>query len=360
MRRWVKITIPSVLLAAAVILCAVRWQAWFVMPEEPQWTGDTIEYAFPAPITNNQSPITNPQSPITNHQSPIINHQLPITFLVLGDIHSNLSREDYNLLAQRVPNADAVIQTGDWLERGQFYYQQQLFREWTNSDLNGLPVIVCPGNHEYSKGLGSTLSPVWQETFQNPKSSISNLQSSIDSLPFERGAGGVSTNPPSPSIDGVHYYVDFPSLRLIVIDTNPIDRIVEMTRLLTWVRQAMYEAGDRFVVVLMHHPVISAAKGRFNPAVYGTFRLALSKADLVISGHDHLYMRKGPFVVMNTAGPAKQPRTKLTADVKYALPVYGVLTIDQSPITNHQSSMEFRVYRLDNGEILDSLHVSHD
>lgn len=318
MRRWVKITIPSIMLAAAAIVCAVRWQAWFVTPDEPQWTGDTIEYTFPSPV-----------HPITHS---------PLTFLVLGDIHSNLTREDYNLLAQRVPQADIVLQTGDWLERGQFYYRQQLLREWTNSALNGLPVVVTPGNHEYSKGFCAALAPAWEETFLNHDTLFAD----------------------TPYVDGVNYYLDFPSLRLIVIDTNPLDRIMEMTRLVTWVRQALYTAGDRFVVVMMHHPVISAAKGRFNPAVYGAFRLALSQADLVLAGHDHLYMRKGPFVVLNTAGKPKQPRTKLAADVKYALPVYGVLTIDQSAISNQQSSMEFRVYRLDNGEILDSLHVSHD
>jgi predicted phosphodiesterase len=310
MRKWVKITIPVVLLAAAVIVCAVRWQAWFGMPDEPVWTGDTIEYVFPSPTTNDQ---------------------LPTTFLVLGDIHSNLTRDDYDLLAQRVPDANAVIQVGDWMDRGQFYYRQLLLREWTNSQLFGLPVIACPGNHEYTKGFRKTLSQAWAETFYSPSAT---------------------------GIQGVNYYIDYPQLRIIVLDTNPLKHIVDCTRLLTWLRQAMYSAGDRYIVVLMHHPVFSVAKRRFNPGVYATFRHALSQADLVLCGHDHNYMRRTPFVMLNTAGKNKPQRESLKAELATTEPVYGVLKI--SNLNSQISILNLSVYRLSDGALIDSIDVKHD
>ena len=305
MKKWIKYIFITLLLAGCVVLCAVRWQAWFGMPAEPKWTGDTIHYAFPHPITDDRS---------------------PLTILVLGDIHNRLTRDDYNLLAARVPDVDFIVQTGDWLDRGQEYYYQLLLREWTASELYGTPVIACPGNHEYSKGLHKTLSPAWQEAF------------------------GEQSN----------YVLDVQNIRFIVMDTNPLLRIVDLTRELTWLRNAMYSAGDKFIVVVMHHPVLSPGKGRFNPLVYATYRHALGEADLVLAGHDHSYMRHTPFVVLNTAGKSKPQHLGFIADQTDTVPVYGVLSLQPSAFRNKPSQMELRIFNLENGELIDSLYVKHD
>ena len=299
MRKWFKIVFWTLLLAGGVVLCAVRWQAWFGMPPEPKWTGDTIHYTMPCPTTQ-------------------WSDSAGLTILILGDIHNHLTRADYDTLAARVPDVDVIAQTGDWLDRGQEYYYQLLLREWTASALYGKPVIACPGNHEYSKGLHKTLSPVWQEAF------------------------GEESN----------YYIDFPTMRFIVIDTNPLVRLVNITRTLTWLREAMYTAGDRYIVVMMHHPVLSPGKGRFNPLVYAAFRHALGEADLVIAGHDHSYMRHTPFVVLNTAGKPKPQHLGFPADATDTLPVYGVLTAE--------AGLRLTIHRLDDGMAIDSLYVNHD
>lgn len=310
MKRWIKYIVIFALLAGGVILCAIRWQAWFGMPNEPQWTGDTLHYTFPFFDRD-----TTPEE---------------LEILVLGDIHNRLKREDYDTLAARLPYIDGIAQSGDWMDRGQDYYYQLLLREWTHSALYGTPVIVAPGNHEYSKGLHRTLSPVWENAFAHP----------------HNGPKGVP---------GAHYYVDFDQVRFIVIDTNPLDRLVYLTRTLTWLRQAMYTASGRFIVVIMHHPVLSVAKGRFNSLIYATFRHALGEADLVIAGHDHSYMRKGCFVVSNISGNPKQQHFRYTPDVTATEPVYGVLRV-----SNLKSQMQFTVYRLEDGALIDSLYVKHD
>ena len=324
MRKWIKISVWTLLLAAGITVCLIRWQAWFGMPDEPRWTGDTISYSFRLPVTDNPSPVTDNPS--------------PLTILILGDIHSQLRQADYDTLAARVPEADVVAQVGDWMERGQNYYRLLLLREWAPSQLSQLPVITCPGNHDYSKGLRKTLSPVWEETF----------------LPV--------TGNPSPvtrltTVPGATYYIDFPQLRFIALDTNPLDHLVHLTRTLTWLRQAINTADGRFVVVMMHHPIFSAAKGRFNLPIYAALRHALGDVDLVISGHDHLYQRsKNSFVVLNTSGRPKQPQTLLPVDNASDQPAYGVLKIDQSPISN----LTFTVHRLSDGAVIDSLYVKHD
>ena len=281
MKRWVKILIPSLLLTVGVVICILRWQAWFGMPAEPQWTGDTIDYVFPTFAQDTVPGFVHSEDGWLDTVSP-----LSLDLILLGDIHNRLSREDYDSLAARVPEADAVVQVGDWMHRGQNYYRQLLLREWTASRLCGLPVINCPGNHEYSKGIRKTLSPVWSETFPQP------------------------CNGPE-GVPGKHYYVDFRHLRYIVIDSNPLVRLVYLTRTLTWLREAMSTAGDRYVVVMMHHPVLSVAKGRFNSLIYATFRHALSEVDLAVAGHDHSYMRRTPFVVLNASGKGKEQQHDL-------------------------------------------------
>lgn len=303
MRKWVYIVSASILLAAGAVICAVRWQAWFVIPDEPHWTGDTLQVTFRTPDSENDS---------------------ISTILVLGDIHSRLTRADYDTLSSRVPEADLVIQVGDWMERGQEYYRQMLLREWTNSALNGLPVIACPGNHEYTKGVHKELSPAWSMTFIHPSN----------------GPVGVP---------GASYWLDIPQMRIIAIDTNPLTHIVYLTRTLTWLREAMYSAGDRAVVVIMHHPVFSTAKGRVNPTIYSTFRYALSQADLVIAGHDHFYARRTPFVMLNTSGKPKKPKAKPHTEVCVSEPVYGVL-----------SNQLLTIHRMSDGIAIDSVYVKHN
>jgi len=322
------------LLAGGIVLCAIRWQAWFGMPAEPQWTGDTIHYTFPSPFV---------LEPVAPDHSPAPAMDSSITVLVLGDIHSKLTRTDYDTLAARVPQADIVAQVGDWMERGQEYYYRLLLREWTNSQLYGLPVIATPGNHEYSKGLCRTLSPVWEEAFTYPHN------------------GPVA-------VPGASYFIDLPSVRFICIDTNPLIRLVYLTRTLTWLRETMNSANGRYIVVMMHHPVLSVAKGRANVLVYCAFRHALGEADLVLAGHDHSYMRYTPFVLLNTAGNPKPQQFGFPAEATDSVPVYGILTVKRSNSAtvcqcnglSGEADLIFTVHRLDDGAQIDSLYVSHD
>lgn len=304
----------TIVLSGLVALCLIRWRAWFEMPPEPEWKGPVRDYVFP--MFEND---TTPQS---------------FDMLVLGDIHSRLTTEDYNTLAERVPQADVIVQVGDWMAWGQNYYYQLLLQEWLPSKLFGMPVIATPGNHEYDKHIFKSCTEPWLHAFQFPKN----------------GPVGVP---------GTSYYMDLPGIRLIAIDTNPIWRIVHLTRTLTWVKRLMRDAGGRYVVVIMHHPVHSAAKGHFNPLIYSTFAHALGRADLVIAGHDHSYMRRNPFIILNTAGNVKPQGGRLHAQKTETCPVYAVVTVQKPLLPDQRPELEFRTYRLSDGQLIDSLYVRH-
>ena len=260
-----------VLLAGGGVLCAVRWQAWFGNPPEPQWTTDTLDCRFRTFAADSLPCFEKTGNGWQDLQSPDT-----LQILLLGDVHNSLSRADYDTLAARNPHLDCYAQLGDYLERGYFYYFQQLCHELSGSVFDSLPLLNCPGNHEYRKGLRRTLTPLWYEAFPQP------------------------ANGPADFV-GTTYYVDFPRLRFIVIDTNGLQALHHFTRVNTWVNRAIQEAGDRFVVVMMHHPVFSCGAGRQNPMIYLTFREPLRHADLVFAGHDHNYSRRLPFVNTNAA-----------------------------------------------------------
>lgn len=325
MKRKIKIAIFILLLAGSTVLCAVRWQAWFGMPEEPEWTGPMQTYQFHTFGKNSVHGFTKTKNGWQNTSTP-----QSLDILIFGDIHNNLHLDDYNRIAQRHPHIDIIAQAGDWLERGQSYYYQALLKEWIPSSLSQLPVINCPGNHEYTKGIHKSLPNEWYSWFPHPQNGTIDHKGSM-------------------------YYIDFPQLRFIVIDTNPLNRIVTLTRTLTWVQDAINTAGDRYVVAMMHHPVFSAAEGRFNPLIYASLRYPLGQTDLTISGHDHTYMRHMPFVVLNTAGKHKDAKQYkyITMDYQAGDAVYSILSfpISQKPI--------LRTYRLSDGHCIDSCYVHH-
>ena len=155
-RRWILISLFLLLLIGGGALCAIRWQAWFGNPAEPQWTADTLDYHFYTFAADSLPGFVQTKDGWQDTQSPDT-----LRILLLGDVHNSLSRADYDTLAARNPHLDCYAQLGDYIERGYFYYFQQLYHELSGSAFDSLPVLSCPGNHEYHKGLRRTLTPLW-------------------------------------------------------------------------------------------------------------------------------------------------------------------------------------------------------
>ncbi len=263
------------LLTGGIVLCVVRWKAWFANPEEPLWEGDTIAYRF---HTFGEETLDGFAKYEGAHSVVWQDLHEPDTlmFLLLGDVHNGIDSAHWAALAQRHPHLDFYAQLGDFIERGYFYYEQQLVSELEGTLFEQLPIVCTPGNHEYRKGVVKRLPDLWYSAFPQPQNG-----------PYR--------------FLGTTFYVDFPDLRLIAIDTNGLQRLSDYTIVNTWVRKALQEAGDRFTVVMMHHPVYSASSRRQNPLVYLTFRRVLQDADIVFAGHDHNYARRLPFIVTNSA-----------------------------------------------------------
>lgn len=240
------------LLAGGATTCAIRWEAWFGNPPEPEWTEPIITHQFNT--FNNDSVLRALQRDT-------------LSFLLLGDIHNSLTNDQMAALSQRHSDVQFWAQMGDWMERPYLCYEQMMYQSLLGTRLDSLPIVAIPGNHEYLKGVVKTLPEKWKIIFPNPQ------------------------NGPARFL-GTTYFVDFPHLRLIAIDTDGLHRMSDYTQVAFWLKKTLREAGDKFTIVMMHHPVYSTAKGRQNPLMWLTFYGAMREADVVFSGHDHNHARR--------------------------------------------------------------------
>lgn len=326
MRRWIGWIFLVCLLAGSAVLCAVRWEAWFGNPAEPEWTEQEINHKF---ITFDNDSVLRALQCDT------------LSFILLGDIHNSLNNKDMMLLTERHPDVQFLAQLGDWMERPYHYYEQMIYQSLIGTGLDSLPVVTIPGNHEYLKGVVKTLPEDWKIIFSNPK------------------------NGPARFL-GTTYFVDFPQVRLIAIDTDGLHRLSDYTQVAFWLKKTLREAGKKFTIVMMHHPVYSTAKGRNNPLIWLAFRDAMREADVVFSGHDHNYARRTehykarfwkkeePTIFIGTNASNKKYPVKKNEKYDYSFsgePVYEYVFITPNTLSIY-------TYKLYSGELIDDVIIS--
>ena len=325
MKRIIGWIIILCILAGGATTCAIRWEAWFGNPPEPEYNEPIIAHQF---ITFDNDSVSNALQRDT------------LSFLLLGDIHNSLTNSDMSLLSERHPDIQFWAQMGDWMERPYMYYEQLMYQSLLGTRLDSLPIMAIPGNHEYLKGVVKTLPEQWKTIFPNPQ------------------------NGPVRFL-GTTYYVDFPHLRLIAIDTDGLHRVSDYTQVAFWLKNNLRNAGKKFTVVMMHHPVYSFAQGRSNPLMWLAFHSAMREADVVFSGHDHNYARhtehykarfwkkEEPTIFICTNASIKKYPVKENKKYEASLsgePVYEHIFV--TPNTLHIST-----YTIHSGERIDNVEI---
>lgn len=294
----------AVLVAGLGTLLALRWQVWFVEPEAPEWKGTKKNLSFHC--FGNETVPGFTQDSLGSWQDTIGSDTLCI--LVLGDVHNQLTHEQYQRIMTDNPLIDCYAQLGDWVERGQTYYIQQLYAELDSTDLMRLPLLNCPGNHEYHKGIKRTINEGWTKDYHHPNNGP---------IGFE----------------GTTYYVDFTSVRWISINTAGLYWLHDYTRVSRWAHEAVRNAGNRKVIVAMHHPIYSSSKGRFYGWNWLMFWYPLKEADMVFTGHDHNYTRWQNYVCLTSTRKNKIHKNTHNADCTYSgEPLYSLVYISHGEL----------------------------
>lgn len=199
---------------------------------------------------------------------PLVNDTL--RFLYIGDVQDPIGTESdslFSILRDKSLKYDFIAFAGDQIERPMDKYWDIWYKSlggWAGTT----PLINVAGNHEYIKGLNKTLDERWVAQHNYP------------------------TNGPK-DFKGKSYYVDFPLMRMIMIDSNIIqwpDAVIQHSN---WLKETLESAIQPWKVVMFHHGVHSVREGRSNVLMHHIFKSILEDggADLVLQGHDHAYSR---------------------------------------------------------------------
>ena len=325
MKRIIGWIIILCILAGGATTCAIRWEAWFGNPPEPEYNEPIIAHQF---ITFDNDSVSNALQRDT------------LSFILLGDIHNSLTNTDMSHISERHSDIQFWAQMGDWMERPYLYYEQMIYQSLQGTRLDSLPIVAIPGNHEYLKGIVKTLPEHWKTIFPNPQ------------------------NGPTRFL-GTTYYVDFPQLRLIALDTDGLHRVSDYTQVAFWLKNTLRNAGNKFTVVMMHHPVYSSAQGRSNPLMWLAFHSAMREADMVFSGHDHNYARRTehykarfwkkeePTIFIGTNASIKKYPVK--ENKKYEVSLFGEPVYEYIFVT--PNTLHISTYTIHSGERIDNVEI---
>jgi 3',5'-cyclic AMP phosphodiesterase CpdA len=259
-------------------------------------------------------------------------------FIYFGDVQDTIggtSKQIFDNLYQRYPNADFWACGGDLIEHATDEYWNYLYQS-TDSILAKMPLINATGNHDYLKLLYQLINPRWVNAFVYP-------------------SNGAKT------AIGKSYFIDLPNLRMIVLDTNGIQDSFTLTSQYVWLRRILHTSGNKWKVVMMHHPIYSVRKGRDNTMIRNTFLPLIKKygVQLVLEGHDHNYARyipnKGttPVFLISYMSPKSYTRIKPYKGMKVIQERRFYQVIDYTPKT-----MKIRAYDAMSDSLVDAINIT--
>lgn len=286
----------------------------------------------------------------------------PFSFVWFGDPQDNIVEHCTRVFAEAfrtAPRAAFWLCTGD-LCSDPADWQWAEFFEAAKLPLSTIPSAFTPGNHDtayaeikvrtdftvsaYPKRNRDRVAPLWRPHFTLPENGPASL----------------------PALAETSYHLDYQGLRLIVLNSN-----TRMEEQLVWLESLLRDNPCRWTVLAFHHPVYAGIPKRDNPKL----RTALQELgkrypiDLVLTGHDHVYMRTVPLhgdrpaaagehatvYVTSVAGPkfyaCETPQASLMARTATGLQLFQVIEVGADSLTLRAHSAT--------GELVDSVTLRH-
>ena len=267
------------------------------------------------------------------------------SFIYIGDVQDSINGVSGKLFHQAStsdPNASFLMFIGDMIERPHDAYWGEWFRD--GGDLfKTIPVIATPGNHEYYKGLIQKLDERWMAHFSFPQNGPPNFLGRV-------------------------CYWDYKNTRYISLDTNGIQTIPSAFEQRKWLKSVLENTHQRWIVVMMHHPVYSTSRGRDYFYLRALFKPLFDQynVDLVLAGHDHAYGRA--VHIQNNESATKQGAVYVVTHASPKLYDIGFSTKMDKLATNTQmyqlidvsnDSIRYKAYTSD-GAYFDGFTIHKD
>lgn len=210
------------------------------------------------------------------------------SFVYFGDTQAYPDRfaKMLNDVEQRHPETAFYMIGGDLVEEG---YLRNLWDDlltYTDTVFSVKPIVPAMGNHDFSGEVGAC-------TF-----------SAYFNLPFTETVGSSSE---------LNYSFQYGKAFFIVINARR-----DMDKQTAWLEAELQKAeaaGSQFKVVMCHFPIFNPKKGRNSEAAQKNWVPLFDKygVDLMLSGHDHSYMRSIPLNAGKPASPGQTGTTYVVA-----------------------------------------------
>jgi|GEM_PF-2120217 len=206
-------------------------------------------------------------------------------FLFLTDpqFYSLSTAQAYNRLIteglKRNPNIAFTMITGDITDRGGVEQQWNWFFE-AGTNLNKMPLVTVPGNHEYYFDTGQYTSvDYYNAYFNNPK------------------------NGPEQYINS-SYFFKYNNALFVMIDVVTGHYRNEQ---IAWFSEVVENNPAKYIIVGMHYGGFGSTYANVAEQILNSWGVVFDKyqVDMVLSGHDHFYGRTAP--VYNKVPSAIEP-----------------------------------------------------
>lgn len=224
-------------------------------------------------------------------------------------VDSDTGEYSYNALKGAFsiyPEAELILHNGDMVEWSKY---EESWTEMLNTNREyymSIPTMLATGNHETSY-RGS------QKTFYRH-------------YHVDTPQDGQSED------NGFYYSFDYANVHFTMVNTNDIDGHSLTSRQLDWLKDDLQSTNQQWKIVLMHNPLYSPAKWGSDPS-RNRIAMALqnqlqhlfvqNNVDLVIQGHDHVYMDTYP--IDGDGEILNNSQQQTVSDVSYWINPKGVI-----------------------------------
>ncbi|MGH2736334.1 MAG: metallophosphoesterase family protein [Actinomycetota bacterium] len=166
---------------------------------------------------------------------------------------------------------------------------------------HGFDIVVTAGDNIYPDGSRANFRPNFYRPFRCLLSSGVRFKSTLGNHDVVTRNGRPELRQDRFGFRGRNYVMRKGGVRFVMANSNSLDR--------DWLDHALQaRPGDRWTIVVFHHPVYSPGEHGSTPGFGDLPRMfARNGVDLVINGHDHLYsvtrpLRRIRYVVTGGGG----------------------------------------------------------